>query len=123
MGARPGRQEAPHPPGQRAPQARYHVNFTGNSARDFTGILALADAIDRAGSTDPEAIRKALAATNIAGDQLIMPWDGIRFDARGQNELGSGIIVQVQKGKYVTVWPFKLATADIVWPMVPWSKR
>jgi len=104
-------------------QARYHVNFTGNSARDFTGILTLADAIDRAGSTDPEAIRKALAATSVPGDRLIMPWDGIRFDAKGQNELGTGIIVQVQKGKYATVWPFKLATADIVWPMVPWSKR
>ncbi len=104
-------------------QARYHVNFTGNSARDFTGILTLADAIDRAGSTQPEAIRKALQQTNLPADQLIMPWEGVRFDAKGQNELGSGIIVQVQHGKYVTVWPFKLASADVVWPMAPWSKR
>lgn len=104
-------------------QARHHVNFNGNSARAFTGILALADAIDRAGSTKPEAIQKALRETNIPGDKLIMPWDGIRFDAAGQNELGAGIIVQVQGGKYVTVWPFKLASHDVVWPMPPWSKR
>ncbi len=104
-------------------QARFHVNFTGNSARDFTGILTLADAIDRAGSTQPEAIRKALQQTNIPGDQLVMPWKGIKFDAKGQNELGTGIIVQVQHGKYVTVWPFPLASADVAWPMVPWSKR
>jgi branched-chain amino acid transport system substrate-binding protein len=104
-------------------QARYKVSFNGNSARDFTGILTLAEAIDRAGSTAPEAIQKALRETRIPGDQLIMPWDGIEFDATGQNKLGAGIIVQVQDQKYATVWPFKLASKDIVWPMPDWSKR
>lgn len=104
-------------------QERYHTNFNGNSARDFTGVFVLADAIDRAGSTAPEAIQKALRATNIPGDELIMPWEGIRFDASGQNEKGAGIIVQVQDGKYVTVWPFQLASKDVVWPMPDWSKR
>jgi branched-chain amino acid transport system substrate-binding protein len=104
-------------------QERHKVNFNGNSARAFTGILTLADAVNRAGSTKPEAIQKALRETNLPGDQLIMPWDGIRFDETGQNKLGAGIIVQVQDGKYVTVWPFKLASKDIVWPMPPWSKR
>ncbi|HEY6099933.1 MAG TPA: ABC transporter substrate-binding protein [Anaeromyxobacter sp.] len=104
-------------------QERHKVSFNGNSARAFTGILALADAIDRAGSTKPDAIQKALKETNIPGDKLIMPWDGIQFDETGQNKLGAGIIVQVQDGKYVTVWPFKLASKEIVWPMPPWSKR
>ena len=104
-------------------QKRYKVNFNGNSARDFTGVLVLAEAIDRAGSTEPAAIQKALRETNLSGDELIMPWDGIHFDAKGQNEKGAGIIVQVQGGKYVTVWPFKLAAKDVVWPMPDWSKR
>lgn len=102
---------------------KYNTNFNGNSARSFTGLYALADAINRAGSTQPEAIRKALVETNIAADKLIMPWAGIRFDATGQNTLGSGIIVQVQDGKYVTVWPFELATKDVIWPMPVWDKR
>ncbi len=102
---------------------RHGVDFNGNSARDFTGILVLAEAIDRAGSTAPQAVRKALRETSIPGDQLIMPWDGIRFDATGQNEKGAGIIVQVQGGKYVTVWPFALASKDVVWPMPDWSRR
>ncbi|MBI4561505.1 MAG: ABC transporter substrate-binding protein, partial [Candidatus Rokubacteria bacterium] len=38
-------------------------------ARAFTGMITLLDAINRAGSADPEAIRRALAATNIPGDQ------------------------------------------------------
>jgi len=104
-------------------QERYKINFNGNSARAFTGVLALADAIDRAGSTKPDAVQKALRETNIPGDKLIMPWDGIQFDETGQNKLGAGIIVQVQDGKYVTVWPFKLASKEIVWPMPAWGKR
>jgi branched-chain amino acid transport system substrate-binding protein len=104
-------------------QERHKVNFNGNSARAFTGILALADAVNRAGSTKPEAIQRALQETKLPGDKLIMPWDGIQFDETGQNKLGAGIIVQVQDGKYVTVWPFKLASKDVVWPMPPWSKR
>lgn len=104
-------------------QARHQVNFNGNSARAFTGVFALADALNRAGSTKPEAIQKALRETNIPGDQLIMPWGGIQFDEQGQNRKGAGIIVQVQEGKYVTVWPFSLASKDVVWPLPAWDKR
>jgi len=81
---------------------RYHSNFNGNSARTFVGLMVLAEAINRAGSSRPEAIQKALIETNIPGSKLIMPWKGIRFDATGQNTLGSGIIVQVQDGRYVS---------------------
>ncbi len=68
---------------------RYKTNFNGNSARSFTGLMTLADAINRAGSTRPEAIQKALAETNIPSSKLIMPWKGIRFDAAGQNTLAA----------------------------------
>jgi branched-chain amino acid transport system substrate-binding protein len=102
---------------------RYKTNFNGNSARTFTGLLTLAEAINRAGSTKPEAIQKALVETDIPGSKLIMPWKGIKFDASGQNTLGNGIIVQVQDGKYVTVWPFDLASKDIIWPMPKWDQR
>jgi branched-chain amino acid transport system substrate-binding protein len=104
-------------------QSRHGVNFNGNSARAFTAVFALADAINRAGSTKPEAIQKALRETKIPGDQLIMPWGGIEFDATGQNKLGAGIIVQVQDGKYATVWPFDLASKPVTWPFPAWDKR
>jgi branched-chain amino acid transport system substrate-binding protein len=103
--------------------SRYKANFTGNSSRTFTGLMALADAINRAGSTDPEAIRKALIETDIPGNKIIMPWKGIKFDAAGQNRYGSGILVQIVDGKYNTVWPFDLATRDITWPMPKWDQR
>jgi branched-chain amino acid transport system substrate-binding protein len=102
---------------------RYKINFTGNSARSFTGLMVLADALQRAGSTEPEAIRGALAATDIKGSALIMPWAGVKFDATGQNTLGSGILVQIIDGKYQTVWPFSMASRDLVWPMPRWESR
>jgi len=104
-------------------KSRYKIDLTGNSARSFTGLIVLADAINRAGSTDPEAIRTALAATNMPGDKLIMPWKGVKFDAQGQNTLGAGILVQVREGQYHTVWPFELASREIVWPMPKWDAR
>ena len=87
---------------------RYQRDMTGNSARSFTGLIVLAEAINRANRLTPHAVRAALAQTDIGADQRIMPWDGIRFDPEtGQNTLGKGIIVQVQQGRNVTVWPIR----------------
>ena len=79
--------------------------LNGNSARSLQGLLTLAEAIDRAGSTKPDAIRQALAATDLSADQIVMPWAGVKFDAKGQNERGLGLIVQLVGGQYQTVWP------------------
>ena len=91
--------------------------------RAFTGFMVLADAINRAGSTDPEKIRKALTETNMASDQLIVPWKGIKFGADGQNQLVRGILMQVQNGKYCTVYPFELASCKLVYPMPTWNEK
>ena len=104
-------------------RSRYKIDFTGNSSRTFTGLMVMADAINRAGSTEPEAIRKALAATDMPGSKLIMPWKGVKFDETGQNTLGAGILVQIKDGKYHTVWPFNMASQDPIWPMPKWADR
>ena len=104
-------------------QQRYGADLTGNSARAFTALLVLADAINRAGSTEPEKIREALLATDIPAAQLIMPWDGVRFDPEtGQNTLAQGVIVQIQGQKYYTVWPWEVASHELIWPMPPWGE-
>ena len=92
-------------------------------ARVFTGFMTLLDAINRAGSTDPEKIRAALAATNIPADQLIVPYRGVKFDATGQNELVRGILMQVQKGKYCTIYPFELASCQVLYPNPTWAEK
>ena len=91
--------------------------------RAFTGFMVLADAINRAGSTDPEKIRKALMETDMKSDQLIVPWKGIKFGPDGQNQLVRGILMQVQNGKYCTVYPFELASCELVYPMPTWEEK
>jgi len=103
---------------------RYGYDLEGTSARSFTAMFVLADAINRAGSTEPSAIRRALLETYLTSDKIIMPWGGVRFDpANGQNVLGRGIIVQIQDLKYWTVWPWHLASRDVIWPMPTWRER
>jgi branched-chain amino acid transport system substrate-binding protein len=94
----------------------------GNSAREIMGVLVLADALDRAKSTAPDAIRVALTKTNIPGDRTLMPWKYIRFGPDGQNEGGAGIVEQVQGGEYQTVWPFDVAVKPVIWPMPAWKR-
>jgi branched-chain amino acid transport system substrate-binding protein len=95
-------------------------DINGGNARSLQGVLTLVEAINRAGSTDPEAIRKALAATNMTAKQIVMPWDGIVFDDKGQNTKGSGLILALKGTQYVTVWPeaYKL---DKDLPVLPFT--
>jgi branched-chain amino acid transport system substrate-binding protein len=92
-------------------------------ARAVTGIVTVVDAINRAGSTDPEAIRQALTKTDIKPADLLMPWTGVKFDETGQNVGVRAIIVQLQGGKYWTVWPFEGAARDVIFPIPKWSER
>ena len=65
---------------------------------------------------EAEKLQKALRETDIPASALIMPWEGIKFDSKGQNIKARGIFVQTNGGKTVTVWPFDLAQSPLVWP-------
>ena len=102
---------------------RYGTDMDETNARSFTGLLALATAINQAGSTRAEAIRGALHDLRIPGRQLIMPWAGIEFDAHGQNKHAAGLMAQILNKEYKVVWPFDLAETDLVWPAPAWERR
>jgi branched-chain amino acid transport system substrate-binding protein len=103
---------------------KYGIDMSENAARSFMAPFVLADAINRAKTTDSEAIVKALLATNITGKQVIYPWKGIKFDpASHQNIYAQGTLVQIQNQDYVTIWPFASAAKDVVWPFPAWKGR
>ena len=56
------------------------------TSRQFMGLLVMAEAINRAKSTDGEKIREALVATDIPGEQTIMPWKRVKFDETGPEQ-------------------------------------
>ena len=85
------------------------------------GFLALADAINRAGSTDPAKIQAALQATDLKPDQLMIGYKGINYDETGQNKLASTLLVQLIKKHYVPVWPADMATMEPQMPFKGWN--
>ena len=106
-------------------KAKTGNDLTGASARSFTGLQTWVHVLENAASTEPAAIQKAANALNIPGNELVVPWAGIKFstsgDEIGQNTLGSGLIGQYQKnadGQIVLeiVYPFDVASADMIYP-------
>jgi len=65
----------------------------------------LADAINRAKSIEGEKIGEALAATDMPGEQTIMPWKRVKFDEMGQNNDADPVLLQYIGGKFVTNLP------------------
>jgi len=90
------------------------------SARALQGFLVMADAINRAGSTDPAKIQAALRATDLKPDQLVAGYDGVKFDDKGQNILASTLVTQLRNSQYVSVWPKSRATHELILPYKGW---
>jgi len=104
---------------------KYGDDLTGATARSVVGVQTWTYVLNRAGSTDPKAIQKACNEVNIPGYELIMPWDGIKFDETGQNIKGKGLIGQYQskegKVELEIIYPFDLATANMIYPFPGWK--
>lgn len=96
-----------------------HLDDT--TGRGMQGFFVLVDAINRAGSTDPEAIREALVATDLKPDQLLMGYQGVKFDDKGQNTLATTLLTQLQGDAYLAVWPDDRAVAKIELPYQGWQ--
>ena len=106
-------------------KAKTGNDLGGASARAFTGLQTWVHVLESAGSTKPADIQMAANKLQIPGEELVVPWAGIKFstsgDEIGQNTLGSGLIGQYQKGadgniKLEIVYPFDVASADMIYP-------
>ena len=102
-------------------KAKTGRDLDDTSGRNMQGFLALAEAIDRAGSSDPEKIRDALVQTDLNPDQLMMGYQGIKFDNTGQNIVASTYLIQLHGKRYELVWPKKAAISQLQWPMGGWG--
>src|SRR5216684_567589 len=98
-------------------RAKSGKDFNDYSSRQFMGLIVMADAINRAKSTDGDKIREALVATDMPGEQTIMPWKRVKFDEMGQNNDADPVLLQYTGGKFVTIFPPQAAVAEAIWPM------
>jgi len=103
-------------------KAKTGRDLDDTSGRNMQSFFALAEALNRAGSTDPEKIRVALTKTDLKPEQLMMGYDGVKFDETGQNILASTYLIQLKEKQYRLVWPAKAAAAKLDWPMAGWKR-
>lgn len=99
---------------------RYQVDMNQNGAKAYAGVWVIKDVLERAGTLDKDKVREAFTKTNLnSGPAMVLP-NKITFDATGQCP-GTVIGIQVQKGKFVTVWPEDVAagTPDLTRVKLP----
>ncbi|MGH8901631.1 MAG: amino acid ABC transporter substrate-binding protein [Egibacteraceae bacterium] len=85
-----------------------------HAAEASAACLALALAVEQAGSADPDAVRTALASLDTSSF-----FGPLAFDETGKNVTKPMAVVQIQDGKAVTVWPKEAAQAPLRWPAAP----
>jgi branched-chain amino acid transport system substrate-binding protein len=102
-------------------KAKTGRDLDDTSGRNMQAALAMADAINRAGSTDPAKMQAAFKATDLKPEQLMMGYRGIKYDETGQNILASTYLIQLHAKRYELVWPDSAAQTKLVWPMKGWK--
>jgi branched-chain amino acid transport system substrate-binding protein len=90
------------------------LSYTYEVFLTYNAVALLADAIDRAGSTDKDKVIAALASST--WDKHGMPYGPTKF-VGGQNEGAAPANTQVLGGKIEVIYPKEFASADAVFPM------
>jgi len=88
-------------------------SFAYNVSLNYSNVLLLADAIERAGSADRKKIIEALNASTFAGH--IMPYGPTKF-VNGQNQGATPINTQIQGEDIKVIFPDAFAEAKANFP-------
>ena len=102
-------------------QKAYGRPATYHGAEGHAALLVVADALKRAGATEPAKLRDALNQTD-----LMTPFGPVKFESfdgfthQNRHEMP---VLQILNGRYVTVWPPSFATGKPLFPVPPWKER
>jgi branched-chain amino acid transport system substrate-binding protein len=88
--------------------------FTYNVALNYSAVLLLADAIERAGSVDRAKVTAALETSTFS--KHIMPYGPTKF-VNGQNMGAAPVNTQVQGGDIKVIFPDAFANAKPIFPV------
>jgi len=89
--------------------------FDTNSGYSYDGMFLIADFLERAKSTEADAIVEAIKKTNYAAG--LMQYAGpVTFNELGDNPNAVTTMIQILGQKPVAVWPKDAALAKFVFP-------
>jgi branched-chain amino acid transport system substrate-binding protein len=83
---------------------------------NYEATMFLADALERAGSTDKAKLTQALASSTWSGH--FMPYGPTKIE-KGQNTGAQAVNLQVQDNDIKVILPAQFANAKAVFPMPP----
>ncbi|SPD74620.1 putative Extracellular ligand-binding receptor [uncultured Desulfobacterium sp.] len=101
--------------------SRYKSRPDFHGAEIYAGLQVAEDALARAGSSDPEAVRKALSTTDLK--TIIGPVRFISYGKKTQQNRLPTYLVQWINGEMKTVWPPEFASEKYVFPFPGWKRR
>lgn len=101
--------------------AKTGVPFDADSIQEATSLLVLAQAIEKAGETDPEKVAGILHGTEFPSPLSLA--GRVVFDENGQNSKAMSYITQLQKGLYKRIFPEAQASGEVVFPIPAWDQR
>jgi branched-chain amino acid transport system substrate-binding protein len=105
-------------------EKKYGEFLMEHAGEAYVMIWVIADAIERAASTDPVKVRDAMAKTNLTkGPGSMMPGCHVEFDDKGWNKHVHPVMTQWQNGKLRCVAPESDARVKPVFPIPAWDKR
>lgn len=90
------------------------MDWTYNVALNYSNVLLLADAIERAGSAKRDALIESIGASTFDGH--IMPYGPTRFE-QGQNQNAAPVVTQVQSADIRVIYPQAFADAKPNYPL------
>lgn len=103
----------------------YAVHPSFVACEQYAGVYVVADALRRAKSISPEAIKKALLKTD-----LMTAFGRVKFETWTENGKTwtnqvkvKTFAAQILKGVLQTIWPKDIATAKYVYPYPKWGER
>ncbi|MGJ3240837.1 MAG: ABC transporter substrate-binding protein [Anaerolineae bacterium] len=91
-------------------EERYEEPMTAADVLAWQSVYVIADAIMRAESADPADIQAALIETEY--EDHILPYDGPITFEDGETANAVPVVMQVQDGAVVQVWPEEIAEAE-----------
>lgn len=89
----------------------YDAGVPYQAAQAAAAVLVFADAFERAGSLDQDAVRDALSATD-----MMTFYGGIKFSEAGNNIAKPMVLWQIQDNSYQVVAPPEWASNDLRYP-------
>lgn len=92
-----------------------------STATMFSDVAVITDALERAKTSDPKALRDAIAATELKiGERRFFMLRGVKFGPTGENERAGSLIGMCRDQKAVAVWPPEVAAFPASYPKPNW---